>query len=293
LKPGAEQFDSRPLAGRKVLITGATRGIGLAAAEGLARMGASIIVHGRDQNRVDAAVTALAQAAPESSSAGIVADLGSLAAVRKMANEIDARHERLDVLINNAGLARLRREETVDGYERALAVNHLAPFLLTNLLLEKLKSSAPARIVNVSSNAHLRAAFDIDDLNWEQRRYDSWGAYGATKLANILFTRELARRLDGTGITVNCLHPGLVATNIFAGLGVLGALFGFLSKPFMLTAAAGAKTSIHLASADEAATASGQFFRNSRRAEPSAAARSDATARKLWQISAELTGLNG
>ena len=278
------------LAGKTILITGATRGIGLAAADALARMGASIIVHGRSTERVDETLAALAKAAPDSTSEGIVADLGSLDEVRALAAEVSARRDRLDVLINNAGLTTLQREETVDGLERQFAVNHLAPFLLTSLLLDKLRVSTPARIVNVSSNAHFRAAFDIDDLNWVRRRYSALGAYGATKLANIMFTRELARKLDGTGITVNCLHPGVVATHIFAGLGILGALFGVLSKPFLLNPVQGARTTVHLASAESVAETSGLFFNRSEPAETSRLARDDTLARHLWQISEQLVG---
>ena len=278
------------LAGKTILITGATRGIGLAAADALARMGASIIVHGRSTERVDETLAALAKAAPDSTSEGIVADLGSLDEVRALAAEVSARRDRLDVLINNAGLTTLQREETVDGLERQFAVNHLAPFLLTSLLLDKLRVSTPARIVNVSSNAHFRAAFDIDDLNWVRRRYRALGAYGATKLANIMFTRELARKLDGTGITVNCLHPGVVATHIFAGLGILGALFGVLSKPFLLNPVQGARTTVHLASAESVAETSGLFFNRSEPAETSRLARDDTLARRLWQISEQLVG---
>jgi NAD(P)-dependent dehydrogenase (short-subunit alcohol dehydrogenase family) len=279
------------LAGRVVLITGATRGIGRATAEALANLGATVIVHGRDPARVAATTREIARKAGTATVERAVADLSSLAEVRGLATDIAARHARLDVLINNAGGATRRRETTVDGFERQFAVNHLAPFLLTNLLLELLGDSAPARIVTVASNAHHRAAFDLDDLNWERRPYHPLGAYGATKLANILFTRELARQLEGTKLTANCLHPGVVATNIFSGLGILGSLFGVLSRPFLLSSRAGAETSIYLAAANELAATSGEFFAGKRLASPSPAALDDATARRLWQRSAEMTGL--
>lgn len=275
-------------AGRTILITGATRGIGRAAAEALAAAGARVIVHGRDALRVGVVVSI---AGRRGGVDGIVADLASLADVRRLAAEIAARYDRLDVLINNAGLATRRRELTVDGFERQLAVNHLAPFLLTNLLLPKLKASAPARIVNVASNAHHRAAFDIDDLNWERRPYSAPGAYGATKLANILFTRELARRLQGTGVTANCLHPGVVATNIFSGLGALGRLFGVVSKPFLLSSTRGAETTVQLATAVDVAGTSGEYFARGRPVAPSAAARDETMARRLWDLSAGMTGI--
>lgn len=245
-------------------------------------------MHGRDALRVAVVVAAIARRRGSGGADGVVADLASLADVRRLASEIDARYGRLDVLINNAGLATRQRELTVDGYERQLAVNHLAPFLLTSLLLPKLKASAPARIVNVASNAHHRAAFAIDDLNWERRPYKPLGAYGATKLANILFTRELARRLQGTGVTANCLHPGVVATHIFAGVGPLGRLFGVLSRPFLLSPKSGARTSVHLAMASEAAAVSGRFFTNSRETTPAAAAQDDRMAAALWEASEHL-----
>jgi len=279
------------LAGRTVLITGATRGIGRAAAEALAGLGARVIVHGRDALRVGVVVSAIANRRGRDAVEGIVADLGSLADVRRLAAEIDSRHARLDVLINNAGLATRRREMTIDGFERQLAVNHLAPLLLTHLLLPKLKASGPARIVNVASNAHHRAAFDLDDLNWERRPYSPLGAYGATKLANILFTRELARRLEGSAVTANCLHPGVVATNIFTGLGVLGRLFGVVSRPFLLSSARGAETTVHLATAAEVAGTSGEYFAQCQRAETSPAARDPAMGRRLWERSAQMTGI--
>jgi len=286
-----QQGHAHALAGRTILITGATRGIGQATAEALARMGATIIVHGRDAGRVERACNALKQSALYAPVFGAVADLASLADVHRLADEIEQRHDRLDVLINNAGCVTRRRRETEDGLEWQLAVNHLAPFLLTHRLLDKLNAGAPARIVNVSSMAHHRAALDLDDLNWERRRYSGIGAYGATKLANILFTRELARRLDPTRVTVNCLHPGVVATNIFAGMGVVGALFGILSKPFMLASGKGAETSVFLAASEDAHGVNGRFFDKSKPVEPSLAALDDAAAAALWERSERLAGL--
>jgi len=279
------------LTGQTILITGATRGIGYATAEALARMGARVIVHGRDSKRVQRVCQTLGESVPHGAIDGVVADLGALAEVRRLAGEIDARYARLDVLINNAGLVTRRRQETVDGLERQLAVNHLAPFLLSNLLLPKLRAGQAGRIVTVASMAHRRAAFDLDDLNWTRRRYSGIGAYGATKLANILFTRELARRLDGSNVTANCLHPGVVATHIFAGMGVFGALFGRATRPFMRTIEEGAQTSVFLASADAARGLSGGFYSDSQRVEPAPAARDDAAAAALWRISERLTGL--
>ena len=280
------------LAGRTVLITGATRGIGYAAAEALARLGAKVIIHGRDAGRVAAACQGVAQSALHAEIVGAVADLGSLADVRRLAREVSEQNDRLDVLINNAGLVTRRRMETVDGLERQLAVNHLAPFLLTRLLLDKLAAGPGGRVVNVSSMAHRRARLDLDDLNWQRRRYSGIGAYGATKLANILFTRRLAGTLEGTNVTANCLHPGVVATNIFTGMGVLGALFGIVMKPFLLSSGEGAETTIHLAAADEVRETNGEFFDRKQPVAPAPAALDDIAAERLWRESEKLTGLS-
>jgi retinol dehydrogenase 12 len=250
-----------------------------------------VIIHGRDPRRVADACARIRQSSPGGRVHEAIADLSSQSEVRRLASEVEAKHERLDVLINNAGLVTRKREESADGLERQLAVNHLAPFLLTHLLLDKLQASAPARIVNVSSNAHHRAAFDLDDLNWERRRYSGIGAYGATKLANILFTRELARRLEGSGVTANCLHPGVVATNIFSGMGLLGALFGVLAKPLLISSNRGAATSTYLASSTAMKDVSGKFFDECKAVEPGPAALDNASGTALWTTSAELTGL--
>lgn len=283
--------DARSLSGKTVLVTGATRGIGYAAAAALAGMGASVIVHGRDPARVEKACKHIARAVPGSEVSGVVADLASLAEVRRLAREVADSCDRLDVLLNNAGLVTRKRELTVDGIERQLAVNHLAPFLLTNLLLDKLKASAPARIVTVASRAHRRGELDLDDLNWDKRPYTGISAYGATKLANILFTRELARRLQGTGVTANCLHPGIVATNIFSGMGFVGRIFGILSRPLLMPASRGAKTSVYLASSPEVASVSGKYFDEAKPVEPKAPAMDDEAAKALWIASEQLTGL--
>jgi len=278
------------LSGRICLVTGATRGIGRATAEGLARMGAQVLLHGRDSASVGAVCREMVRYGQV---AGVVGDFSSLAAVRKLAKDVAAQHPRLDVLVNNAGIGALRRETTADGFERVFAVNHLAPFLLTNLLLERLKASPAARVVTVSSMAHRGAALDFDDLNWERRKYGGLKAYGASKLANILFTAELARRLAGSRVTANCLHPGVVATNIFTRMGIGGRVFTLLFRPLMLSPGNGAKTSVYLASSPEVANVTGKFFDKCREVAPTPAAQDAAAARRLWEISERLTGLAG
>jgi len=279
------------MSGRICLVTGATRGIGRATAEALAKSGAHVLLHGRDSASVGAVCREMIRYGQVD---GVVGDLSSLAAVRKLATEVAAQYPRLDVLVNNAGTGTRRRQTTGDGYERTFAINHLAPFLLTNLLLERLKAGKAARVVTVSSMAHRGAKLDFDDLNWETRKFSGLGAYGASKLANILFTVELASRLAGSGVTANCLHPGVVATNIFTAFGGrTGKVFTVLLRPFMLSPADGAKTSIYLASSPEVANVTGKFFDKCREVPPTPAAQDAAAAKRLWDVSAKLTGLAG
>jgi NAD(P)-dependent dehydrogenase (short-subunit alcohol dehydrogenase family) len=276
------------LTGRTCLVTGATRGIGRATAEALAKLGANVVIHGRDSASVGAVCRSTLRVARGGQVTGAVADFASLKSVRRMAEDVLAQHPRLDVLVDNAGAAALKRRTSADGFEWLFAVNHLAPFLLTKLLLPTLTKSAPARVVTVASMAYRRTVLDFDDLQWERRKYQSLGAYSASKLANILFTLELSRRLSGTRVTANCLHPGVVATNIFSSLGTLGKIFGVLARPLLMSPAAGAKTSVHLASAPELATVSGRFFERSREVSLDANAQDAAAARRLWDISEAL-----
>ena len=276
------------LTGRTCLVTGATRGIGRATAEALAKLGANVLIHGRDSASVGAVCRSTLRVSRGGQVTGAVADFASLKSVRRMAEEVAAQHPRLDVLVNNAGAGALKRRASTDGFEWLFAVNHLAPFLLTKLLLPTLTNSAPARIVTVASMAYRRAVLDFDDLQWERRKYQSLGAYSVSKLANILFTLELSRRLDGTRVTANCLHPGVVATNIFSSLGTLGKVFSVLARPLLMSPAAGAKTSVHLASAPELANVSGRFFERSREVPLDRIAQDEAAARRLWETSEAL-----
>jgi len=223
-----------------------------------------------------------------------VFDLGSLESVRAGAADLLGRTERIDVLVNNAGLMLTERSETKDGFETTFGVNHLGPFLLTLLLLDRIKESAPARIVNVSSTAHqsARSGLNFDDLQ-SKGGYQGMSVYGRTKLANIYFTTELARRLAGTGVTANCLHPGTIRSG-FGGDGDAGGFFGWgikVARPFMAGPVKGAETSVYLASSPDVAGVTGQFFTRCRPKTPSKAARDDAAAARLWEVSEQMVGL--
>jgi NAD(P)-dependent dehydrogenase (short-subunit alcohol dehydrogenase family) len=270
------------------VVTGATSGIGKATATALARLGATVVLVGRDRGRTEAAA---AEIAPVSASPprAEVADLASLEQVRGLAGRL-AGLERIDVLINNAGLVLGERRITPDGLEHVFALNHLAPFLLTSLLLPKLTASAPAQVVTVTSDAHSAARLDLSDPNLEHG-WDSWRSYANSKLANILFTRELARRLEGTGVTANCAHPGVVRTGFGRESRPLLKLGIVIARPFMLSPERGADTIVYLASSPDVAGQTGGYYVKRQRREPSAAARDDAAARELWELSETLTGL--
>lgn len=285
------------LAGKTIVVTGATGGIGLEAAVALARAGARVVITGRDTTRIDAALADIRQRAGVNHVEGLCADFASQADVRRLADDILARCPRIDVLANNAGSVNPTRTLTADGIETTFAVNHLAPFLLTNLLLERIIASAPARIVNVASVAHTRGTLDFDDLNFDHG-YRIMRAYSRSKLANVLFTRALAKRLAGTGVTVNALHPGTVATGIW-GHGtppsrLAATVFGIVFAPlrhFMLTPARGAETIEYLASSPAVATVTGGYFEKNRLKQPAPLALDDALADRLWSESARLTQL--
>jgi len=277
--------------GQVCVVTGATSGIGKAAAAALAQQGAEIIVVGRDPARAEATAAAI-QAGGAPPPKVEIADLARLDQVRALAGRLNQTLDRIDVLINNAGLVLNERRLTPDGYEYVFAVNHLAPFLLTNLLRPKLTASAPARVITVSSDAHTAARLDLDDPNLEHG-WSSWRSYSNSKLANILFTRELAGRLDGTGVTANCLHPGVVRTGFGRDARPLMRVGITIAKPFMLSPDRGADTMVYLASSPDVAAKTGGYYVKRQLREPSAAARDDGLARRLWEVSERLTGLAG
>ena len=281
---------SRPMAGRTVLITGGTGGIGKATALGLAARGAHVAVTGRDPSRTDDAVREI-RAAGGGQVDAFVADLSSQSEVRRLAAEVLGRLPRIHALVNNVGGYWNTRHLTADGLERTFALNHLAPFLLTNLLLDRLKDSAPARVVTVASNAHKQGRIDFDDLQGE-RSYSGARAYNQSKLANVLFSYELARRLRGFSVTANALHPGVVRTGFGAEdpAGTQRLLVPLL-RPFMKSAARGAATSIHVTSAPDLAEMSGRYFVSSTPTRSSPRSYDEAVAARLWQISAEPVGL--
>jgi NAD(P)-dependent dehydrogenase (short-subunit alcohol dehydrogenase family) len=285
-----------PIDGKCVLITGATSGIGLEAALALARMGARIVITGRNPARIDAALASLRERAGVNAGA-LCADFASLAAVRKLAADFKARHGRLDVLINNAGSVNATRTLTEDGFETTFAVNHLAPFLLTNLLLDRLVRSAPARVVNVASVAHTRGDMDFDDPGFKHG-YRILRAYSRSKLANVLFTRALATRLADKGVTVNVLHPGTIATGIWAHGAPAGwkrALFTAVITPMrltMLSAERGAQTIVYAATSPDLEGKTGLYLEKNRPKPPAPLALDDALTERLWRESARLVQLN-
>jgi NAD(P)-dependent dehydrogenase (short-subunit alcohol dehydrogenase family) len=276
--------------GKLCVITGANSGVGKATALGLARMGATIVLACRNEERGETARQDIVEESGNPSVSLALLDLANFDSVRSFANSLPHKFSRLDVLVNNAGIYTSKRIVTANGFESTFQVNHLGHFLLTNLLLEQLKASSPSRIVNVSSEAHWTGHINFSDLQGE-RRYHGWSAYSQSKLANILFTYELARRLTGTGITVNCVHPGTVRTNFARHNGGVVGLGVRVLAPFMLSPEEGAKTVIMLASAPEVECVTGKYFASESETSSSNESYEPAVAKCLWDVSTELTGL--
>ena len=276
--------------GKVCLITGGTSGIGKSTAHELARMGATVVIVGRNAQKTSQVVEEIRAASGNDTVDSLLADLSSRREVRRLANEFKSKYSHLHVLLNNAGAVFMRRQLSVDGIEMTFALDHLACFLLTNLLLDKIKASAPARIINVSSGAHTSGKIEFDNLQGE-RNYSS-RAYGNSKLATILFTMELARRLEGTGVTVNALHPGFVSTGF--GKNNPGFLMKIIRAVVPLIArspAKGAETSIYLASSPEVQSITGKYFVDCKVTQPAPQATDSAVAKKLWDTSAEMVHL--
>ena len=276
--------------GKTVVITGGTSGIGEVAAEALAQIGARIILVARSKSRAEVTLARLRRSGPGAAHSVYFADLTRLAEMKRVAAEIAHREPPIDVLINNAGALFGTRRLTEDGLEHTFALNHMSYFVVTEGLRERLLASGAARIVNTASAAHQGATLDFDDLQ-SAKSFRAMRAYSCSKLCNILFTRELARRLHGTGVTVNCLHPGFVATRFADESGGLISHLAWLAKFFAISPAEGAQTIIYLASSPEVANVAGKYFYKCRPTNPSAPALDDRAALALWQRSAVLAGM--
>ena len=279
--------------GRICLVTGASSGIGKATALGLAKMGATVVMVCRDASKGQAALSEIRQKSGNNSLDLLVADLSSQAEIRSLASEFRGKYQHLHVLINNAGVYYTKRHVTVDGLEAMFAINYLARFLLTNLLLDIIKSSAPARIINVAGAYHAKGKINFDDLQGE-KDFDGQRANHQSKLADVLFTYELARRLKGTGVTVNCLHPGMVATSLVDKDKDFPVFFKYLyklSKPLMKSPAKGAETSLYLASSSEMEGVTCQYFVNKKIAQSSPESHDRELAQRLWEVSEKLANL--
>ncbi len=283
--------DDTTMDGKTCLVTGANQGIGKETALALARMGATLIITARDTAKGGAALADIRQRSGSERVSLMGVDFASFASVREFADEFKRTHAQLHVLVNNAGGYNATRTLTKDGLETTFGVNHLGYFLTTKLLLDTIRASAPARIVSVSSGAHARAKINFDDLQGE-RSYAGFGAYGQSKLANVLFAYELARRTAGSGVTSNALHPGVVMTGFgHNNAGLIGGLFDVLhtiGRPFLLTAEKGARTSVYLASSPEVVSVTGKYFADSREKQSNAISHDTDVARRLWDISEEM-----
>src|SRR5438445_7569967 len=277
------------MTGKTCLITGGNSGIGKATALGLAIMGANVVVVSRSKEKGEAALTEIIAKSGNRNVELMLADMSSQESIRRLASDFKAGHEKLHLLVNNAGVYLTRRTATVEGLESTFAINHLGPFLLTNLLLDLLKASAPSRIVNVTSDAHNGANVNFEDLQGE-KKFSGWQAYGQSKLAMILFTHELATRLDGPGVTVNSAHPRAVRTK-FANNNRL-VTFGFrLMRPFFISPKTAAKRILYVATSPDLEGVTGEYFTKMHAAKSSQESYEDDSAKRLWQMSEQLTKL--
>jgi len=275
---------------KTILVTGATSGIGKVTARALAQQGHRMVLLARDVQKAEETAAEIRRSAGHDRVETLLCDLGSQAQIRRAAEEFKRRHDRLHVLVNNAGGIFMKHGLSADGIEQTFAIDHLAYFLLTNLLSDVLKASAPARVVNVASAASAGGHIDFDDPELK-RRYNGIRAYSNAKLANILFSNELARRLSGTGVTSNALHPGVVATGFGRNDNGIFTLAVKLARPFLVSEEEGARTSIHLATSPEVEGVTGQYFVKRRRRRPPREALDESVARRLWDVSARMTGV--
>jgi retinol dehydrogenase 14 len=286
-----EMDSNKTMKGKICLVTGANSGIGKATAMGLAAMGATVVMLCHDQTRGQAALEEIKAGTSNDSVSLMIADLSSQQSIRQFASDFKATHKQLHVLINNAGVTSSSRKLTVDGTEMTFAVNYLAPFLLTNMLLDLLGSSAPSRIVNLASSAAGGAHINLDDVQGLGTKYSTWGAYGSSKLAVIMFTYELARRTSGTGVTVNCVHPGVIRTNLGRDMkGPAGVAFSF-AKVFFASPEKGAAPVIRLATSPEVAGVTGKCFSRFKESRSNAESYDLSANKRLWETSETLTGL--
>lgn len=277
----------KSMQGKICLVTGSTSGIGKVTARELANKGASVVLVSRSREKGEATQAEIKQATGNQDVELLVADLSLLEDVRRLATEFQQTHDHLHLLVNNAGCAYPTRTLTSDGLEATLAVNYLAPFLLTELLLDTLKASAPARIINISSAQHVNASIEFDNLQGE-KKYTNLGSYNQAKLAVLLWTYELARQLEGTGITVNALHPGIVASNFVAGMVGVPAVVMKLGKPFLLTVEQGAQTTLYLATSSDVEGVSGKYFVKSQEKKSSSGSYDQAVGSRLWEVTEQL-----
>lgn len=276
------------MTGKTVLVTGATNGIGFITARELAKMGATVLMVARDQTKGRAKLEEIRQAVPQAKLELMLCDLSSMASIRQLATNLTAKYSSLDVLVNNAGAFYSERQVSKDGLEMTFALNHIGYFLLTNLLLETLKRTKNSRIVSVSSGAHLSGKMNFDDLQFE-KKFNGWQAYSDSKLANVLFTKELSRRLAGTGVTANCLHPGFVKTGFANGSsGFLGLALNLAKNILAITPEKGAETMIYLSSSQEVANVTGEYFDKKKIAKVNPQALDSSIAKRLWEVSEKL-----